>query len=227
MERVVNKLFEMKDVAYRDFTAKLTPSVAKENIIGVRTPAIKNYAKEFSKDDDSRLFMKELPHRYYEENNLHAALIGLVSRDIDEALGYIEEFLPFVDNWATCDSLSPKKLFKRDAEKVYPKILQWLQSSHTYTVRFALVSLIGYFLDDKFKPEMLDLVASLRSEEYYVNIAIAWYFSFALIKQYDATIVLIEAQTLSRWIQNKSIQKAIESYRIGEEEKRYLRSLKL
>lgn len=226
MERITKELYELQDAGYRDFIAKLVPSVAKENIIGIRTPALRGYAKKLSKDAARLEFVKELPHRYYEENALHGALLPSLTKDADEMLGYIEDFLPYVDNWGVCDTMAPKML-KKYPEKVYAKIKEWIKSDKTYTVRFAVVTLLDNFLDDEFRPEMLELVAAVKSEEYYVNMAVAWYFSFALIKQYDSTIGLIESKTLSPWVQNKSIQKAVESYRISDERKDYLRTLKI
>ncbi len=226
MQKVLDALFALRDEGYRDFISNLSPTVDKENIIGVRTPAMRKYAKQFSSDPDARAFLKELPHRYYEENNLHAALINLLFRDIDSLLEQIEHFLPYVDNWATCDTLGPK-LFNKHPEKVYERIEKWIRSDKTYTVRFAVVTLLDFYLDGNFTEDSLLLAASVRSDEYYINMAVAWYMSFALIKQYDSAIKLFETPTLGKWVHNKSIQKAIESYRISDETKAYLRTLKI
>ncbi|MGE4483485.1 MAG: DNA alkylation repair protein [Oscillospiraceae bacterium] len=226
MEKILKRLFDLQDPGYRDFSAKLIPNIDKETIIGVRSPALRNYAKELSKDPDRFDFLRELPHRYFEENNLHASLIGAVSRDIETVMAYLEEFLPYIDNWATCDTSAPK-IFKKYPVEVYEKCRLWIKSGHTYTVRFAVVTLLEFFLDDNFQPEMLALVADVKSGEYYINMAVAWYFSFALIKQYETALPLIESRTLSKWVQNKSIQKAIESYRISDERKAYLKTLKI
>lgn len=224
---ITQGLINLKDENYRAFHAKLIPEISYETIIGVRTPTLRNYAKEVAKFPEIDAFLEELPHTYYEENNLHGALLSLLYRkDIEVFLEQLERFLPYVDNWATCDMLSPK-IFKKHLPRVYEKIKEWLKSDHTYTVRFGIVTLLGYYLDDAFEPEMLELVAGVQSEEYYVKMAVAWYFSIALVKQYDATILYIENQVLEPWTHNKSIQKAIESRRIVPEKKQYLRSLKV
>ena len=224
---ITQGLRKLKDENYRAFHAKLIPEIPYETIIGVRTPALRSYAKEVAKLPEAETFIQELPHTYYEENNLHGALLSLLYRkDIEEFLEQLERFLPYVDNWATCDMLSPK-IFKKHLPRVYEKVKEWLKSNHTYTVRFGIVTLLGYYLDDAFEPEMLDLVASVKSEEYYIKMAVAWYFSIALVKQYDITIPYIEKQVLEPWTHNKSIQKAIESRRISTEIKQYLRGLKV
>ena len=224
---ITQGLRKLKDENYRAFHAKLIPEIPYETIIGVRTPALRSYAKQVAKLPEAETFIQELPHTYYEENNLHGALLSLLYRkDIEEFLEQLERFLPYVDNWATCDMLSPK-IFKKFLPRVYEKVIEWLKSDHTYTVRFGIVTLLGYYLDDAFEPEMLDLVASVKSEEYYIKMAVAWYFSIALVKQYDITIPYIEKQVLEPWTHNKSIQKAIESRRISTEKKQYLRGLKV
>ncbi|MEF9921339.1 MAG: DNA alkylation repair protein [Anaerovoracaceae bacterium] len=226
MEKVTNKLFELQDLGYRDFNSKLIPTVPNDRVIGIRTPVLRKYAKEFAKDNDSVGFMKELPHYYFDENNLHGYLIENITNNFDETIEYVEEFLPYIDNWATCDTFSPK-VFKKNKDKLYNKTKEWMKSDKTYTVRFGIVTQLRYFLDEKFDCEILEIMADIHSEEYYINMAIAWYYSFALIKQYKATIPLFEARKLDTWIHNKSLQKAIESYRIDKETKDYLRSLKI
>lgn len=226
METITKHLFELQDIKYRDFSAKLVPTVDINSIIGVRTPQLRAYAKELSTSSIRYQFLKELPHKYMEENSLHAMLLCTISKDINEVFGYINEFLPYIDNWATCDTFAPK-IFKKFPAEVEIKIHQWLKSAHTYTVRFGVVSALQFFLDDHFNPQMLTTLANIHTNEYYINMAIAWYYSFALIKQYDFTIQLFEAQTLDRWIHNKSIQKAVESYRVSDERKQYLRTLKI
>lgn len=216
----------MQDEEYRNFHAKLVPTIDINRIIGVRTPQLRKYAKEVAKQPYAEEFLNELPHTYYEEYNLHSALINLLYKDIDDLLEKIEDFLPYVDNWATCDMMSPK-LFKKNLPLVYERIKEWLKSDKTYTVRFGIVTLLGYYLDDAFEPEMLDLVAQVKSDEYYINMAIAWYFSIALVKQYDATIPYFTEPRLDVWTHNKAIQKAIESFRISKETKDYLRTLKI
>lgn len=226
MEQIVNCLFEMQDLKYRDFNAKLIPGTEKERIIGVRTPQLRKYAKELRKSGEWKEFVRELPHTYHEENALHGYILGEMKEDYEETMGLIEDFLPFVENWAVCDTISPK-IFKKYPMQVYEKVQQWVKSEHVYTVRFGLVTLLQFFLDENFDPRMLELVARIHREEYYINIAIAWYLSTALVKQYEAALPLLESRTLDPWIQNKTIQKAIESYRISGEQKEYLRTLKM
>ena len=217
----------MQDVQYRDFNSKLIPTVDPHLMIGIRTPLLRKFAKELFKTEPEQAaaFMHDLPHRYFEENNLHAFLIENI-KDFNAAMNETEKFLPFIDNWATCDSFSPS-IFKKYPDAVYQKILTWLQSSHTYTVRYAIGLLLSNYLDERFKPEMLELVSAVKSEEYYINMMIAWYFSFALIKQYDAALPYIKKQTLDPFTHNKTIQKAVESYRIPADVKDYLRTLKV
>ena len=220
-------LFELKDDNYREFHAKLIPNVPAEKIIGVRTPALRDFAKRAAKRHEAMAFLEELPHFYYEENNLHGALLSLIfPNDIGQFLAELERFLPFVDNWATCDMLSPK-IFKKNLPLVYEKVKGWLKSGRTYTVRFGIVTLLGFYLDDAFKPEMLQLVADVKSDEFYVKMAAAWYFSVALVKQYDAALPYIQNKQLDPWTHNKAIQKTLESRRIPPETKEYLKSLKV
>ena len=187
MEEITKGLFALKDETYRAFHARLMPEIEYERIIGVRTPALRSYAKEIAKKPYAKEFLHELPHTYYEENNLHGALLSLLYRDVEELLEQLELFLPYVDNWATCDMLSPK-VFRKNLPLVYERVKKWLKSGDTYTVRFGVVTLLGYFLDGAFQPEMLQQAAEAESGEYYVNMAVAWYFSMALVKQYDAAI---------------------------------------
>jgi len=224
---IQTQLFSLQDTAYKAFTQKLIPTVDEKTIIGIRIPGLRKFAKEFFKTGPAQTadFMKNLPHRYFEENNLHAFLIEHI-KDFDTAIKETEIFLPFIDNWATCDSFKPP-LFKKHPDAVYQKVLTWIQSAHTYTVRYAIGLLLSYYLDERFKPEMLALVSAVQSEEYYVNMMIAWYFSFALIKRYDAALPYIEKKTLSPFTHNKAIQKAIESRRISANIKAYLKTLKV
>lgn len=226
MKKIVDELFALQDLKYRDFHSRLMPDHDKDLVIGVRTPVLRKLAKKLAKDPDSVEFLKELPHKYYEENNLHAYLIESIAKDFDQAIALTEDFLPYINNWATCDTFSPKA-FKKNLDALYDKTLEWMESSHTYTVRYAVVTQLQYFLDDAFRAPMLDILADIHTEEYYINMAIAWYYSFALIKQYSAAIPLFEERRLDKWIHNKSLQKAIESYRIDKETKDYLRSLKI
>lgn len=224
---ITDGLFALKDENYRRFHAKLIPDIPIDNIIGVRTPVLRKYAKEVVKLPEANIFLESLPHSYYEENNLHGALLSLLyPKDIIAFMEQLERFLPYVDNWATCDMLSPK-IFKKHLPYVYERVQKWLQSDAVYTIRFGIVTLLGFYLDNAFEPEMLQLVANVRSEEYYVNMAVAWYFSMALVKQYDATLPYIQNRVLEPWTHNKSIQKAIESRRIPQETKAYLRGLKI
>lgn len=226
MQEIVKRLFEMQDLKYGDFHSKLIPNVDKERIIGIRTPEMRKLAKTLSKEAETEGFMRELPHYYYEENNLHGFLIGHMAKSPKEALDMIDEFLPYVDNWATCDCLPPK-IIGRDLKLLRETVIPWLKSEEVYRVRFAIVAMLSFLLEEGFEAEDLKRLSKIKTDEYYINMAIAWYYSFALIKQYDATIGLIESKTLEKWIQNKSIQKAIESYRISAERKDYLRTLKI
>ena len=193
---ITDGLFALKDENYRRFHAKLIPDIPIDNIIGVRTPVLRKYAKEVAKLPETNIFLESLPHIYYEENNLHGALLSLLyPKDIIAFMEQLERFLPYVDNWATCDMLSPK-IFKKHLSYVYERVQKWLQSDAVYTIRFGIVTLLGFYLDDAFEPEMLQLVANVRSEEYYVNMAVAWYFSMALVKQYDATLPYIQNRVL-------------------------------
>ncbi|MBB5225500.1 DNA alkylation repair protein [Treponema ruminis] len=220
-------LFSLQDIAYRDFQAKLIPNIALDSVIGVRTPLLRSFAKELYKEGGEGLsdFLSSLPHKYFDENQLHAFLIS-EQKDFEACLALLENFLPFINNWATCDQLSPK-VFKKNHEKLLPYIEKWLESGETYTIRFAVGMLMQHFLDEDFNPDYLEKVASIRSQEYYVNMMLAWYFATALAKQYQAALPFIEQKKLDVWAHNKAIQKSIESYRISPEQKEYLRSLKI
>lgn len=222
---VEKRLFDLQDLKYRDFQAKLVPTVDAKTIIGVRTPDLRNFAKEFIKNPESDNFLEILPHKYYEENNLHGFIIEK-QKDYGKVIELLNNFLPYVDNWATCDVISPK-VFKKHLPELLSQIKIWLKSEKTYTIRFGIEMLMSFYLDDKFKPEYLKLVADVKSDEYYVNMMIAWFFATALAKQYDATLPYIEGHRLDKWVNNKSIQKAIESYRITDEQKAILRTMKI
>lgn len=222
---VRKRLFEMQDTGYRDFHARLVPTVEKEKIIGIRTPILRKFAKEFGKTERSEMFLKVLPHQYYEENNLHGLLIEQI-RDYDKCLKELERFLPYIDNWATCDMLAVK-VVKKHLDTFIDEIYRWMESDYTYTIRFGVNMLMRYYLEDAFRMEYPEKVAQIRSEEYYVNMMRAWYFATALAKQYDKILPFIEKQKLDVWTHNKTIQKAIESYRITPEQKEYLRGLKI
>ncbi len=222
---IQRRLFELQDLKYKDFSSKLTPTVDPETVIGVRTPELRKLAKEYARTQQAEEFLKILPHRYFEENNLHGFLIETI-RDYDSAIGALEAFLPYIDNWATCDLMSPK-VFKKHLPQLYEKIKVWMQSGRTYTVRFGIGMLMSHYLDDAFRPEMPELVAAIHSEEYYINMMIAWYFATALVKRPDAVMPFIEERRMEKWTHNKAIQKAIESYRISDDTKAYLRTLKV
>ncbi|MBQ8216698.1 MAG: DNA alkylation repair protein [Oscillospiraceae bacterium] len=218
------ELSNMQDIKYKDFHSKLIPTVDPDTVIGVRMPQMKAYAKSL-KNTDVSAFLSDLPHKYYDENNLHGLLIMNI-KDYREGLAAVKAFLPYVDNWATCDLLRPVS-FKKHKAELLEEIKHWLKSEHTYTIRFGIEMLMVHFLDEDFRPEYLEWLAEIRSEEYYVNMMLAWYFATALAKQWDAAVQYIENRRLDKWVHNKSIQKAIESYRVTEEQKAYLRTLKI
>ncbi len=224
MNCIIDKLFKLQDKKYRDFQAKLIPTIDIENIIGVRTPELRNYAKILVRRNEYSSFLEDLPHKYFDENQLHAFIISEL-KNYDECVKYINNFLPYIDNWATCDQMSPKILKKHHAELI-KQINVWIKSKETYTIRFGIGMLMQHFLDEDFKQEYLKWVCNIKSKEYYVNMMRAWYFATALTKQYEVAIPFIEKQKLDIWTHNKTIQKAIESYRITQEQKEYLRSLK-
>ena len=224
-ERIRERLFELQDLKYRDFNSSLIPTVDKETVIGVRTPQIRKLAKELSKDPDIEIFLRTLPHKYFEENNLHGLIIEAM-KYYDRCVAEMKLFLPYIDNWATCDIISPK-IFKKHLPELLDEIKVWIGSDHTYTVRFGIEMLMSFYLDDEFKPEYPEMVVGVKSEEYYVNMMIAWYFATALAKQYDAVLPIIEEKRLEKWTHNKAIQKSVESYRITPEQKVYLKTLKI
>ena len=224
-DEIVTELFKMRDVDYAQFQGKLIPTVSADRVIGVRTPALRAFAKDLYKDPDIDEFLCATPHQYFDEDQLHAFVISL-EKDFDKCIALLEEFLPFIDNWATCDQLSPK-CFKKEQKKLLSYIKVWIKSNHTYTVRFAIGMLMQHYLDDGFKTEYADMVAEVRSDEYYINMMIAWYFATALAKQYESIVPYIEERRLALWVHNKAIQKSVESYRITAEQKEYLRTLKI
>lgn len=225
VEAARTQLFALADPSYKEFHRKLIPTVDPDAIIGVRTPALRACAKAFAKTPEAQTFMQALPHRYYEENNLHAFLVETL-KDFDDAIAALEAFLPHVDNWATCDSMRPRVL-KKHPDALYEHIRAWIASGRTYTVRYGIGLLLSFYLDDEFSPVHLSLVAAIESDEYYVNMMRAWYFATALAKQENATLPYIEEGRLDAWTHNKAIQKAIESRRITPEQKDHLRSLKV
>ena len=223
--QIQKELFEMQDEGYRAFHSKLIPNIAPERIIGVRTPQLRSYAKQFAKRQEAAVFLQQLPHTYYEENNLHAFLIEQI-KDYDACVASWNRFLPYVDNWATCDMPMPK-VFKKHLPELLRQIRQWMDSGETYTVRFGIGMLMRLYLEpETFSPEYPVWVSQVHSDEYYVNMMVAWYFSTALAKQWESVIPYIEERRVSQWCHNKSIQKAVESNRITPEQKDYLRGLR-
>ena len=225
MESITKLLFELRDEEYAKFQAKLTPSVDPKLFIGVRVPDVRKLAKELKNDPGVEVFLQELPHKYYDENMLHGLLISEI-KDFDIAIKETDRFLPYVDNWAVCDIMTPK-VFKKHKTELIECIRKWAKSKKTYTIRFGIEMLMSHYLDDDFKAEYLDIPARIRSDEYYVNMMIAWFFATALTKQWDSAIPYIENVRLDKWTHNKTIQKAVESYRITDEQKSYLRTLKI
>lgn len=225
ISEIQEELRQLQDEKYRLFQANLMPTIAVEDIIGVRTPELRKLAAKYAKRDNISEFLDTLPHQFFDENQLHSFIISL-EKDFDSCISEVEGFLPYVDNWATSDQLSPK-VFKKNAEKLLPHIEGWLQSEHTYTVRFAIGMLMEHFLDERFELKYAELVAGVNSEEYYINMMRAWYFATALAKQYEHVISYIEEKRLDVWTHNKAIQKSIESNRITSEQKEYLRTLKI
>ena len=223
MNKIEKELFKLQDLKYRDMQIKIIPNIDPDTIIGVRTPELRIMAKKLLKEDYKE-FLKELPHKYFDENQLHAFIISKM-KDYDECIDYLNKFLPYINNWATCDQLSPK-VVKWHTDKLLKEIKTWIKSKDTYTIRFGIGMLMQYYLDKNFKLEYLELVSKIKSDEYYVNMMIAWFYATALAKQYDSTITYIKENKLDIWIHNKTIQKAIESYRITPKQKEYLRSLK-
>ena len=222
---IQERLFSLQDEKYRDFMAPLIPSVTYERIIGVRTPALRSLAKELVRSGEAEGFISVLPHEYFEEDQLHAFILSEL-KDFDRCISEVERFLPYVDNWATSDQMSPK-VFRKHKGELLTHIREWISSGETYKVRFGTGMLMQHYLDDDFDPEYPEMVSGIRSGEYYVNMMTAWYFATALAKQYDAVIPYIEGKRLDKWTHNKAIQKAIESRRISDERKEYLRSLKI
>ena len=233
MTSIQKKLFELQDQEYAAFQRKLTPTVDPESFIGVRVPACRKLAKDLFQSDAAAVseFLCTLPHKYYDENMLHGLLISEI-KDFEQCVNDLEAFLPYVDNWAVCDIMSPK-VFKKHKTELMEKIREWTASDKTYTIRFGIEMLMSHFLDDDFKAEYLEIPAAVRSDEYYVNMMIAWFFATALAKQWNETIVYLQNDVETRliaslptWVHNKTIQKACESYRISDGQKQYLRTLK-
>ena len=223
-DEIAAELFQLQDKDYALMQAKIIPTVSPDRIIGVRTPALRAFAKRLRKEKGTEAFLLCLPHQYFDEDQLHAFVISL-EKDFDQCMARVNAFLPFIDNWATCDQLSPK-VFKKEPEKLLTSIQTWINSDKTYVVRFAIGMLMQHFLDENFDTKYLEMVAEVRSEEYYVNMMIAWYFATALAKQYELALPYLEGRRLAPWVHNKTIRKSIESYRITDDQKAFLRTLK-
>ena len=221
---IQKELFSLQDKKYMKFLSKLTPNVPEDTIIGVRIPEIRKLAKKLVKNNEYEDFLKELPHKYYDENLLHGAIIS-ESKDFKNSIELLDNFLPFIDNWAVCDTISPK-IFKKHKKELIEKIKEWSQSDKTYTCRFGVEMLMTHFLDEDFKKEYLEMVANIHSEKYYVKMVVAWFFATALAKQWDYAVIYLENNKLDVWVHNKTIQKARESLRISLEKKGYLKKLK-
>ena len=224
-EIIRERLFSHQDLKYRDFHSSLMPTVDKDLVIGVRTPELRKLAKELAKDPEITVFLADLPHKYYEENNLHGMIIEM-EKDFGKCMDMLEDFLPYIDNWATCDLISPK-VFKKHQPQLLEHVKVWIQSDHTYTCRFAMKMLMTWYLDEDFSLEYPEMVAAVDSEEYYVNMMRAWYFATALAKQYEAVVPFIENKRLDDWTHNKTIQKSVESFRITPQQKAYLKTFKV
>ena len=224
IQEIREKLSSLQDLKYRDMQVRIIPSVKPESIIGVRTPELRKMAKELAQSREIGVFLENLPHKFFEENQLHAFIVSGM-KDYRECLGALNRFLPYVDNWATCDQMSPR-VFKKHRPELMKSIRGWIGSAETYTIRFGIGMLMEHYLDEDYDPACPEMVAAVRSEEYYVNMMIAWYFATALAKQYEAVLPFITEHRLDTWTHNKAIQKAIESFRITPEQKEYLKSLK-
>ncbi|MBR4831903.1 MAG: DNA alkylation repair protein [Butyrivibrio sp.] len=225
IDEIREELHKHQDLKYRDLQIKILPSVKPDAIIGVRTPELRSYAKELAKRDDIHEFLKDLPHKYFDEDQLHAFILSGM-KDYEKCIAETEVFLPYVNNWATTDQMSPK-VFKRHRTELLKHVNKWIKSKKTYTIRFGIGMLMEHFLDEDFDIKYPETVAKIRSDEYYVNMMIAWYFATALAKQYDAVRPFIENKKLDTWTHNKAIQKSVESYRITPEQKTYLKTLKI
>lgn len=225
MTDIQERLFELRDEQYKKFNAGLLPTVDPDTMIGVRTPVLRKLARQLAGEPEGEEFLKTLPHAYFEENCLHAFMLESI-KDFAQCVQALDNFLPYVDNWMTCDLMSPKAV-QKDFPKLLEKVKGWIHSKETYTIRYGLNMLMKYFLQERFEPEYLELAAEIRTQEYYVQMGIAWFFATALTYQYEAAVIYLEEKRLERWIHNKSIQKAVESRQISEERKSYLKTLRL
>lgn len=225
IKEIETELLALQDEKYRDFSASLVPTLDKNSFIGVRSPELRRLAKKYAKDERIEAFLSALPHKYQEENTLHGFIISL-EKDFDKAIAETERFLPYINNWAVCDGTSPK-IFRKNKPELLEYIKKWIKSDETYTVRFAIGMLMQHFLNEEFEPWQMELVISVVSEEYYIRMMQAWYMATALAKQYDAAFEVIKAKKLPKWTHNKSIQKAVESYRITDERKEILKGYRI
>ena len=225
MNDLQKELLNISDKEYASFQSKLTPGIDPSLFIGVRVPVLRKFAKQYIKKEEAKTFLNDLPHKYYDENMLHALLISEM-KNLDEIYSDLDVFLPYVDNWAVCDIMSPKAL-KKDKNRLLEYIKKWIKSKHIYTARFAIEMLMSFYLDDDFKEEYLELVCSVHSNEYYLNMMVAWFFATALTKKWDITLPYIQNKTLNKWTHNKSIQKALESHCFNDQQKEYLKTLKI
>jgi len=221
---IKEELFKLQDIKYRDFQIKLVPNISADSIIGVRTPDMRNLAKKIFKDNNYEEFLNDLPHKYYEENLIHFFIIAQI-KDFDICIKEVERFLPYVDCWPVSDQATPS-VFKRNHDKLLPFIMNWIKSKHVYTQRFGIRMLMNEYLGNDFNKDYLEIVSNVKGEDYYLKMMVAWYFATALAKQYDETIKYIENKKLDEWTHNKAIQKALESYRVSNEHKEYLKGLK-
>ena len=219
---ITDRLFLMQDKTYAEFQGGLMPGVSKDTFIGVRTPELKGFAKELAADDATQ-FLNTLPHKYFDENQLHAFILCL-EKNFERCISEVERFLPYVDNWATCDQLIPA-CFKKNSDKLLPYAKKWIASGHRFTVRYGIGVFMRYFLDELFEEDYMRLISEIKSDEYYVNMMIAWYFATALAKQYDTAVKYIENHSLDDFTHKKAVRKAIESFRVTDEHKAYLKTL--
>lgn len=225
-EKIIReKLKELQDLEYKDFIFKLTPTLNYDSIIGIRIPNLRNLAKEIYNTQTAKDFLNCVPHKYFEENTLHVMLLEKI-RDFNTAVFEVDRFLKYIDNWSVCDNRSPVA-FKNNTDSLFPYIKKWIKDEHIYTVRYGVKKLMDYYLDEHFEKEHLMIVAKVEQKDYYINMMTAWYFATALAKQYEDTVPIIEKRILPKWTHNKTIQKAVESFRITDEQKDYLRSLKI
>ena len=224
VDEIREELYKLQDVKYRDFQMKLIPGIGQDTMIGVRTPDLRRLAKKMAGRADINEFINDLPHKYFDENQLHAFIISGM-KDYDQCMAALQAFLPYVDNWATCDQMSPK-VFRKHRKELLEPVRRWIASTEPYTIRFGIGMLMEHYLDEDFDPAYPEMVAAIQSDEYYVKMMVAWYFATALAKQYDTVIPYIEHESLNVWTHNKTIQKAVESYRITKEQKEYLKTLK-